>query len=128
MAASKQDQTAEPGLETLLEYLKRNRGFDFTGYKRASLARRIQKRMQELEIESHADYVDYLEVHQEEFAILFNTVLINVTHFFRDESSWEFLSTEVIPELLARKGPTAPIRIWSAGCASGEEAFTLAMV
>jgi two-component system CheB/CheR fusion protein len=114
-------------LEQLLEYLKGNRGFDFTGYKRASLARRMEKRMQELKIGAYADYVDYLEVHPEEFAVLFNTILINVTSFFRDESAWEYLAAEVLPELTARKR-NGPIRVWSAGCASGEEAYTLAMM
>ena len=70
--------------EALLESLKRNRGFDFTGYKRASLTRRVSKRMQAVEIEDFADYMDFLEVHPEEFAELFNTILINVTSFFRD--------------------------------------------
>jgi two-component system CheB/CheR fusion protein len=114
-------------LEQLLEYLKGNRGFDFTGYKRASLARRMEKRMQELKIGAYADYVDYLEVHPEEFAVLFNTILINVTSFFRDESAWEYLAAEVLPEVVARKR-NGPIRVWSAGCASGEEAYTLAML
>ena len=75
-------------LEALLEYLKRTRGFDFTGYKRASLERRITKRMLAAGIGSMADYLDFLEVHPEEFAALFNTVLINVTSFFRDLSTW----------------------------------------
>ena len=116
------------GLGALIEYLKRNRGFDFTGYKPASLERRIQKRMQTVNVQDYADYVDYLEVHPEEFEILFNTILINVTTFFRDTGAWEFLAQQVIPELLQRKPEPAPIRVWSAGCASGEEAYTLAMV
>jgi two-component system CheB/CheR fusion protein len=116
------------GLGALIEYLKRNRGFDFTGYKPASLERRVQKRMQTVNVQDYADYVDYLEVHPEEFEILFNTILINVTTFFRDAGAWEFLAQQVIPELLQRKPEPAPIRVWSAGCASGEEAYTLAMV
>jgi two-component system CheB/CheR fusion protein len=115
------------GLEPLLEYLKRNRGFDFTGYKRASLARRIQKRMHAVGVRHYADYVDYLEVHPDEFAELFNTILINVTAFFRDSASWEYLASDVLPDLLASRGDV-PIRAWSAGCASGEEAYTIAMV
>src|SRR5215467_14429455 len=90
-------------LEVLLDYLKRNRGFDFTGYKRASLERRIGKRMQAITCTSYADYLDYLEVHPEEFGALFNTVLINVTSFFRDASTWEYLAETVIPDLLARR-------------------------
>jgi two-component system CheB/CheR fusion protein len=114
--------------EALIEFLKNNRGFDFTGYKRSSLRRRIGKRMQTLHIERYSDYLDYLEVHPEEFIQLFNTILINVTGFFRDAAAWEFLATEVLPGLIAGKQPYEPIRVWSAGCASGEEAYTLAMV
>jgi two-component system, chemotaxis family, CheB/CheR fusion protein len=118
----------QPDLETLLDYLKRTRGFDFTGYKRASLERRIAKRMQATGVSTFADYLDYLEVHPEEFSGLFNTVLINVTHFFRDPSTWEFLASTVVPDLIARHQPGTPLRIWSAGCSSGEEAYTLAMI
>jgi len=114
--------------EALLKYLKQNRGFDFTGYKRLSLQRRVGKRLQSLRLEHYDDYVDYLEVHPEEFVKLFNTILINVTAFFRDAPAWEYLSAEVIPALLAEKKPRDLIRIWSAGCSSGEEAYTLAIV
>jgi two-component system CheB/CheR fusion protein len=76
------DAAGEPrDLEVLLEYLKRTRGFDFTAYKRPSLIRRIEKRMQAVGIERFPDYVDHLEVHPDEFAQLFNNILINVTSF-----------------------------------------------
>lgn len=116
------------GLDALIDYLKRSRGFDFTGYKPASLERRIQKRMLAVGVREYPDYVDYLEVHPEEFAVLFNTILINVTAFFRDPAAWEFLAREVIPKILSRKTPNAAIRTWSAGCSSGEEAYTLAIL
>ena len=116
------------GFDALLDYLKRNRGFDFTGYKPASLVRRIQKRMQSVKIEEYPEYVDYLEVHPEEFNALFNTILINVTSFFREPATWEYLAEHVFPELMERKPEGMPIRVWSAGCASGEEAYTAAML
>ncbi|MDB4876810.1 MAG: methyltransferase, CheR-type with sensor [Gemmatimonadetes bacterium] len=119
---------SEADLDTLVEHLKRNRGFDFTGYKRASLERRVAKRMQGLNMATFAEYLDHLEVHPEEFVILFNTILINVTAFFRDPSTWDVVAGTIIPELLARHQPGLPIRVWSAGCASGEEAYTLAML
>jgi two-component system, chemotaxis family, CheB/CheR fusion protein len=119
---------AERELELLLDYLKGNRGFDFTGYKRGSLGRRIQKRMQAVNVNGFSDYVDYLEVHPEEYSALFNTILINVTSFFRDPAAWETLQREVLPDLLSRKNATESVRVWSAGCASGEEAYTLAIV
>src|ERR687888_1786343 len=122
------DSSAEHDLEVLLDYLRRSRGFDFTGYKRTSLSRRVQKRMQAVEVTTYLDYLDYLEVDPEEFTQLFNTILINVTGFFRDPPAWQYLREEVLPAILARKEPDEPMRIWSAGCASGEEAYTLAML
>jgi two-component system CheB/CheR fusion protein len=118
----------QPELESLLVYLKRNRGFDFTGYKRASLGRRITKRMQVVGIDSYASYRDYLEEHPAEFERLFDTILINVTSFFRDTESWDYLRADVIPRIIADKEPREPIRAWSAGCATGQEAYTLAIL
>jgi two-component system, chemotaxis family, CheB/CheR fusion protein len=115
-------------LELLLDFLRRSRGFDFTGYKRTSLSRRIDKRVQAVGADSLLSYMDHLEVDPEEFIQLFNTILVNVTSFFRDPPNWEYLSTEILPQLAAGKREDEPIRIWSAGCASGEEAYTLAMV
>jgi two-component system CheB/CheR fusion protein len=115
-------------LEVLLDHLKRTRGFDFTGYKRTSLERRIHKRMEEVEVADYTDYLDYLEVHQDEFPALFDTILINVTGFFRDPQAWDYYTREVIPRLQDTLGPDDPIRVWCAGCASGEETYTMAMV
>jgi two-component system, chemotaxis family, CheB/CheR fusion protein len=113
---------------SLLNYLKSSRGFDFTGYKRSSLERRIRKRMDAVKIEGYADYEDYLEVHPDEFEQLFDTILINVTGFFRDRPAWEFLANDVIPRLLEDTPKHQPIRVWSAACASGEEAYTAAIL
>ena len=121
-------QPQEEQLTALLDYLQRARGFDFRGYKRASVTRRIEKRLQAVGVSTFEEYIDYLEVHPEEFSQLFNTLLINVTAFFRDSLAWEYLAQEIIPRIIAAKPPEIPIRIWSAGCSSGEEAYTLAMV
>jgi two-component system CheB/CheR fusion protein len=115
-------------IDALLDHLKTTRGFDFTGYKRTTLERRLKLRMGEVGIEDYDAYVDFLEVHPGEFELLFNTILINVTAFFRDPAAWEHLTSEVMPALLAEIPPDRPIRIWCAGCASGEEAYTLAIV
>ncbi len=122
--------TAElnPEFEFLLNYLKRNRGFDFTGYKRSTLMRRVNRRMQEIGVENFSQYIDRLEVDPEEFIQLFNTILINVTSFFRDPSTWEYIGSEIVPRIATSKEPTEPIRVWTAGCASGQEAYTLAIV
>jgi two-component system CheB/CheR fusion protein len=115
-------------LEPLLDYLKRTRGFDFTAYKRTSLGRRIRKRMQTIGIPQYSDYVDYLEVHPEEFPQLFNTILINVTSFFRDLASWEYVGREIVPLIAGPNGPDGAIRVWSAGTASGQEAYSAAIL
>jgi two-component system CheB/CheR fusion protein len=116
-----------PDFVELVEHLKAMRGFDFGAYKDASLGRRIQKRMQTVGVQTFSEYADYLEVHPTEFSELFNTILINVTAFFRDAPAWDHIREVVVPRILASR-PTGNIRIWSAGCASGEEAYTLAMV
>jgi two-component system CheB/CheR fusion protein len=90
--------------------------------------RRVRKRIQSLSIENFEEYLDYLEVYPEEFNYLFNTILINVTAFFRDSSAWEYLVEQILPNLIKKKKTSDQIRIWSAGCASGEEAYTLAML
>jgi two-component system, chemotaxis family, CheB/CheR fusion protein len=115
-------------LDVLLDFVKRTRGFDFSGYKRSTIERRVAKRMGELGLETYEDYIDHLELHTEEFAALFNTILINVTGFFRDPQTWEYLAAHLVPQIIASRPPRAPIRIWCAGCASGEEAYTVAMV
>jgi two-component system CheB/CheR fusion protein len=118
----------DPTFEALLEYLESSRGFDFSGYKRMSLMRRVMKRVVALNLAGYTQYIDYLELHPAEFPILFNTILINVTSFFRDADAWNYLATDVVPKLLEGLGPDEPIRVWSAGCASGQEAYTIAML
>jgi two-component system CheB/CheR fusion protein len=120
--------TGDADFENLLDYLRSTRGFDFSGYKRPTLVRRVQKRVDDLQLSGFGEYRDHLEVHADEFDVLFNTILINVTSFFRDPKAWEYLDHDVVPRILDAAAPGAPIRIWSAGCASGEEAYTLAMV
>ena len=118
----------DPGFEALLDFLKRSRGFDFTGYKRPSLERRFRRRMDAIGCRGYGDYLDYLEVHPEEYEQLFDTLLINVTEFFRDPATWEYLRDEALPPLLAAKPSEEPVRVWCAGCASGQEAYTVAML
>ena len=120
-------EPVDPQFEALLVYLKESRGFDFTGYKRSSLIRRVNRRMTQVGSTDHQSYLDHLQVHPDEFTALFNTILINVTGFFRDAEAWDHLRREAVEPLLARKAGDEPLRIWSAGCASGQEAYTLAM-
>ena len=115
-------------LEELLRFVRDARGFDFTGYKRASISRRVHRRVRELGFENLAAYRDLLEADVGEFTALFNTLLINLTGFFRDPAAWRYLEREVVPEILSRRDDDQLIRLWSAGCATGEEAYTLAMI
>ncbi len=114
--------------EAILDYLRQTRGFDFTAYKRASLMRRLVKRMHDAGVPTFDAYLDHLQVHPDEFEALFNTILINVTTFFRDPEVWDYVAAEVLPAIIAARDPSRPIRIWSAGCASGEEAYSVAIL
>ncbi len=122
-------QERDPQFEDLLAFIRDERGFDFTGYKRPSLRRRFSKRMESEKVPSFPEYREYLEQHPDEFVQLFNTILINVTSFFRDEVAWDYLRREVVPRIVElHDGVDSYIRLWSTGCATGEEAFSLAMV
>jgi two-component system, chemotaxis family, CheB/CheR fusion protein len=111
--------------EALIEYLRDSRGFDFTGYKRASLMRRMVQRCREVGIDSFPAYLDYLQVRPDEFAALFDKILINITDFFRDREPWDYLARNVIPRIVAKGGD---IRVWSTGTSSGEEAYSAAIL
>src|SRR5262249_47892942 len=120
--------TTDPGFEELLGYVRDTRSFDYTGYRRPTLMRRFQKRMQTVGAETWEAYRTQLEHDPDEFAELFNAILINVTGFFRDKETWELVESKVVPRIIEQKDPGAPIRVWSAGCASGEEAYTIMMI
>ena len=120
------EQAEDPAFERLLQFLKDSRAFDFTGYKRPSLMRRVRYRMRELGVETFEDYQDALQLNPGEFTALFNTILINVTSFFRDAEAWEALRQDILPKLLERTD--GQIRVWSAGCSAGQEAYSIAML
>ena len=117
-----------PEFEALLDYIKQNCGCDLTGNKRSSLMRRFQRRMQQLKIENYVHYLQYLQKHPQECNSLIDTVLINYSGFFRDRDCWDYLANQIIPQIITRKQPHEKIRVWSAGCASGQEPYTLAML
>src|ERR1700755_1869631 len=115
-------------LKELLQVLVEHRGFDFRGYKKTTLERRFRKRMFQLSIGSYADYSEYILTHPDEATELLGTILINVTEFFRDTPAWEILRNEVLPGKLEGLKSGESIRVWSAGCASGPEAYSIAMI
>jgi two-component system, chemotaxis family, CheB/CheR fusion protein len=118
----------ELSIAGLIHILAEERGLDLRGYKHSTLDRRIRKRMAELNIKSIADYVQRIRQDEDETNELLTTVLINVTEFFRDLQGWEYLRESVLPDLLGRLRPGDIFRAWSAGCASGEEAYSLAIL
>lgn len=120
--------TDDPPFEALLHHIQESRGLDFRGYKRTSLKRRVTLRMEAVGVENFESYQSHLEADPGEFESLLNTVLINVTSFFRDEEAWRVMKEDVIPKLIAHTEPDQPIRVWSVGCASGEEPYSVAML
>src|SRR5436309_1845036 len=115
-------------LKDLLQEFAEGRGFDFRGYKKTTLERRLRRRMFQLNIGSFADYADYVRKNTGEINELLNTILINVTEFFRDAPGWEILAREILPGVLKPLKAGHSFRAWSAGCASGEEAYSIAIL
>jgi len=118
----------DAAFQDLIRYIQESRGVDFRGYKHSSLCRRISLRMEHLHIDGFAGYHAFLEAHPQEFNDLLDTVLINVTSFFRDPDAWDALKTSVLPQLLSPERSRDHLRIWCAGCASGEEPYSIAML
>lgn len=118
----------EQALKDLIRELAEERGLDFRGYKPTSLERRIRRRMQQLSIDTFPEYGNYIRQKPAETTELLNTVLINVTRFFRDLQAWEVLRDEVLPVPFPGRGPGRSFRVWCAGCASGEEPYSVAIL
>ena len=116
------------GLEKALILLRRQTGHDFSAYKRSTIWRRIERRMNLHHLGSIDDYVRYVRNNPPELDLLFKEMLIGVTSFFRDEGVWERLRNEVFPELIGRQPDGGTLRAWVAGCSTGEEAYSLAMI
>ena len=120
MGGSEEQRTA------LLDYIREQRGVDFASYKRTTLKRRLEKRLQAIGASDYGEYLDVLQASPEEFRGLLDTLFINITQFFRDPKAWNVLRRQ----LEGRLDPNAerPVRVWCAGVASGEEAYSVAML
>lgn len=116
------------GISRILLQLRTSTGQDFSLYKKSTITRRIQRRMSQNDIEDTETYVRYLREHPTEITSLFKELLINVTNFFRDPEAFVALKQDVLPTLLADKPDDYVFRVWVAGCATGEEAYSIAMV
>ena len=119
--------TADP-LQAVLTMVRLRTGHDFLRYKRSTVARRVARRMQVLNLETLPDYVERLRADAQEAATMLDDLLINVTSFFRDPDVFRTLESDVIPSLFQGKGRGDSVRVWSVGCATGEEAYTLGML
>jgi two-component system, chemotaxis family, CheB/CheR fusion protein len=115
-------------LHAFLDRVRERTGLDFSAYKRATIVRRLQRRMAAAGAATLPDYRRYLERHPEELQRLVASFLIKVTEFFRDPELFTYLRDRVLPGLVSEARERGELRIWSAGCATGEEAYTLAML
>ncbi len=115
-------------LDGICSHLHRRTGHDFRGYKRNTMGRRVQRRMQILHIASPENYVKRLGEDPEEVDGLFKELLIGVTKFFRDPEAFAFLSDTIIPKIVKSKHNNEAIRVWIPGCSTGEEVYSLAIL
>jgi two-component system CheB/CheR fusion protein len=115
-------------LPEICAILRERTGHDFRHYKSATLVRRTERRLRVLRLDTPAAYVERLRADKHEPATLFRELLIGVTSFFRDAEAFEVLAARAIGPLLEGRAPQEPLRIWVAGCATGEEAYTVAML
>ncbi len=121
-------QEAADHLAQISALLRARTGHDFSGYKDKTVARRVQRRMQVLQIDEVPDFIDRLRKEPQELDALLQDLLIGVTNFFRDPQAFEALEREVIPKLFEGKGPDDTVRVWVPGCSTGEEAYSIAML
>ena len=115
-------------LNQICSLLRRRIGHDFSSYKQGTLIRRIQRRIQITQTSSVEAYVDYLKADTDEVSLLFKDLLIGVTHFFRDHEAFDALQKRAIASLVEHSVDRKSIRVWIAGCSSGEEAYSIAML
>ena len=119
----------ETGLQQVLEKIYRERGFDFREYRKTTLTRRMGRRIRATGAASYEEYADILGRRPDEYTRLFDDLTINVTSFFRDEQAFTALKEVALPELLnGRRREERDIHIWSAGCSTGEEPYSVAIL
>lgn len=126
-ANEEEDGQAREALARILQQLRVSGGTDFSAYKKTTLRRRIARRMAVTRAETLVDYARYLEGNAAEASALYEDCLISVTSFFRDPEVFEVLSEQIFATLLKDRPSDAPLRVWVPGCATGEEAYSIAM-
>src|SRR5688572_15013657 len=127
--APKPEAGREPrGLEAVYRLLETEYGIDFNHYKPSTVTRRIERRLALAQSPNIDEYLARLRSERDELDALYRDLLIGVTRFFRDPDAFDLLEKRILPELLAREPRTTPLRLWVAGCATGEEAYSIAIV
>jgi len=116
------------GIGAVYDMLQEEFGIDFTHYKPSTVTRRIERRLQLSRVDDIDDYVIKLRKGRDELNVLYRDLLIGVTRFFRNEEAFAVLERKVLPQLFAKGPPGLPLRVWVAGCATGEEAYSLAIL
>ncbi|CAN3989415.1 two-component system, NarL family, sensor histidine kinase EvgS [Methylocystis bryophila] len=122
------EEEAERELRQIVNYLRQRTGHDFSSYKRATILRRVSRRMQVTRQESLNAYYQFLHANADEAKELFSDLLISVTSFFRDRAAYAALAEKVVAPIFDQLQGDAPIRIWVVGCATGEEAYSVGML
>ncbi len=117
-------------IEQIIKYLHEKRGFDFSGYRPSMVERRIRSRLSATNSEDFRQYLSYVEKYPEELDSLIGSLTINVSRFFRDTLAFEYIEHCVLPEMVSEKMqlPDRSLRVWSAGCSTGEEAYSVAIL
>ncbi len=121
-------KVGEAKLNKVLSLIRGQTGIDFTGYKPSTVVRRIERRIGIAQLANSSDYLEFLQQSEQEIAALGRDLLINVTRFFRDDEVFAVLRSEILPVMLERAAPKKTLRIWVPGCATGEEAYSIAML
>ena len=120
--------SVDDGFEDLLQKIYADRNLDFRNYKAVSLRRRIQKLLYANRLSSYREYIEFLDAHPDEYSRLLDTVLINVSEFFRDPEAWKIIESQALPDIIDRKERGDLIRVWSSGCSTGEEPYTIGIL
>jgi two-component system CheB/CheR fusion protein len=115
-------------LPQIFAQLRTGIGHDFSHYKEKTLLRRVQRRMQVLQVDEPLDFINVLQQEPKELELLFQDLLISVTEFFRDPAAFQVLEEQIIPKLLEDKGADSQVRLWVVACATGEEAYSIAIL
>ena len=127
-AVQNRPEDQQQALREIFTQIRLRTGHDFSNYKRPTLLRRIERRINIRNLPDLPSYAFYLQHHPDETTALLKDLLISVTNFFRDKKPFAIIENEVLPLILKNKNAASPLRIWVAGCATGEEAYSMAML